>query len=1055
MGGRVPNDGPRARGDAGAPASHAVPVFAGRGSRSHERKPVAALRREAAEAPSRDEPRVFVQFAGFPRSGHSILGSILDAHPDALVSHELDAMGLLRAGLSLPEILALVRANSAAFERDGRWWNGFSYAIPGAAGGASTRPSVMGDKKGDWALRHVMAEPGLLDALRGELGGRRAAWIAVVRNPYDNVATLSLRKGRLYDRERIEAASGDDFAARLASRRGDGIAAAVLPEMVEDYARLCDGLAALKARVDPADWLELRQDRFVAAPEEGIAEALRFLGLPDEGFAARAVGIVERTPSRTRHAIRWPEEARRAVDALVARHDFLAGFVFEEPAGRAAAGRAPAGRAAAAPRLVTCVGVEHDLPLLGHFLDHYAALGVAPDRMHPILQSAEPDAPGLARAREILARRGAEPAEEWIGPYTSAGMWERRRAVQERLAAADDWVLNADADEFHDYPAPLGEVIAFCEERGVRCVQGPFVDRIAPGGVLAAADPDASPWETFPVSADAGTAIGKRPGLDDATGTVKIMLHRGDVAPGLGGHHPANLPEEALLYGAGPMVFPRIKSAAFRFALPCRVWHFKWTAPLREGLERRRATPGASRAGSVYGGRILDYLERRGGRIDLADLIVEERREPAGDWRAQVERLAEAGARIARARRRARRPGVRDVAPGWRVRQLTVGTADEVFHSHSYYDIPVLDPAGERVAAHRMRFQGRWMTPEDEVEIGVVEAGRGGFAPLGTSRAWSWQQGPMAQWLPDGRRLVWNDREGDRFVARLHDVEAGGTRTLGRPVYALDPAGGAALSTNMARLDGARPGYGYVGGAGARLDVGAPEEDGIWRLDLATGEERLILSLRDAVRFLRRRLPREERPEHRSGALVHWFNHLKVSPDGRRFTTKLRWRAADLKGPWTGLMGVSLTCAMDGTDLRLLARGTSHVMWLDAERLYLWHQAEGAFATIRDAAPEGADRTEPFPELITRNVHFRHVPEAPDLCVFDTPYAEEIDLTLLRRGDGSVARLARFTGHDPKHGPFRCDLHPVPSAAGDRIVVTSLQDGGRQLYVVERDGGAS
>ena len=281
----------------------------------------------------RPDPRTFVQFAGFPRSGHSVVGSILDAHPGALVSHELDAMGLLRAGLALPEILALIEANTEAFERSGRWWNGFCYAVPGAAGGASARPQVMGDKKGDWALRHHMADSGVLETLRRELGGRRAAWIAVVRNPYDNVATLSLRKGQLYDRVRIGASSSDDFAARLAARQGGpgGIAASVLPEMVEDYAALCEGLSALKARVAPADWLELRQDRFVADPEAGVAALLAFLGLADaEGFSARAAEIVERTPSRTRHAIGWPPEARRAVDALVARHDFLGGFGFDD-----------------------------------------------------------------------------------------------------------------------------------------------------------------------------------------------------------------------------------------------------------------------------------------------------------------------------------------------------------------------------------------------------------------------------------------------------------------------------------------------------------------------------------------------------------------------------------------------------------------------------------------------------------------------------------------------------------------------------------------------------
>jgi hypothetical protein len=400
-------------------------------------------------------------------------------------------------------------------------------------------------------------------------------------------------------------------------------------------------------------------------------------------------------------------------------------------------------------------------------------------------------------------------------------------------------------------------------------------------------------------------------------------------------------------------------------------------------------------------------------------------------------------------------------ADGWRVRQLTFGTAAGRYHAHSYYDIPVLTDDGTRAAAYRMGIVGRWMTPDDAVEIGIVDVERGGFRRIGRSRAWSWQQGPMAQWLPDGRQLVWNDRHrdgptapkaGDAFVARLYDTETGTTRTLPRTVYALTPSGDAALSVNMARLDHARPGYGYPGGAGAQVGVGAPENDGVWKMSLHPGGPApdLILPLSRAVAFLAEHLPKDEREAHLSGALSHWFNHLKVSPDGRRFTTKLRWRAAGFEGKWTGHMGVSLTCGMDGRGLSLLARGTSHVMWLDAETLCFWHQAEGRFATARDAIPEATDYGVPYPELIVKNVHFRHVEDVARLAVFDTPYAEEVEVNLLDRQTGVPQRLARFGGHVPPHGPFRCDLHPVPSRDGSRILVTSLHDGGRQLYVVER-----
>ncbi|NDV00064.1 glycosyltransferase family 2 protein [Pseudoroseicyclus tamaricis] len=731
-------------------------------------------------------------------------------------------------------------------------------------------------------------------------------------------------------------------------------------------------------------------------------------------------------------------------------------------------------RRAQRPRLISCIGVDGpgdgDLPLLPHFLKHYLRLGISRGRIHLILNAASADSPNLARAREIVGRFGTAPPEVWVGPYTSGDMWDRRRALQQKVAGPDDWIVNADADEFHAYPAPLDEVTEVCAELGVRCVQGPFVDRIASDGRLAPVEEGRPLFAQFPLAADVGGAIGKRPGAEDATGTVKLMLHRGDVVPGLGGHSVQNVRPAALVYNLPLQQFPRIKAPEWRFRLPFLVWHFKWTAGLAEGLEARRSTAGASAAGSSYGGRILDYLHETGGRIvpEHVRLAPEGIGEAHEGWRDEVTALAEAGARLRPVRTRAVRQRkaaeatAASLAPGWRVRQLTFGSAGGAFHAHSYYDIPVLSDDASRVAAYRMGIEGRWMTPRDAVEIGIVDVERGGFAPVGTSHAWSWQQGPMAQWLPGDRGLVWNDRAsvgaegGDAFVARLYDTATGETCTLPRPVYCLAAGGQVGLSLNMARLDKVRPGYGYPGGAGTGLDEGAPEGDGIWAVSLVNPDAppRLLLPLSRAVQVLAAWLPEAEREEHLSGALVHWFNHAKVSPDGRRFTAKLRWRAADLKSRWTGLMGVSITCGMDGEDMAILARGTSHVMWDGPDRLYFWHQAEKRFVTMTDAVPEGTNGAVPHPDLITANVHFRHIPDAPMFAVYDTPYEPEIDVMWLDRQTGEAERLARFHNHQPPHGPYRCDLHPVPSRDGRRIIVTSLQDGGRQIYVLEREASA-
>lgn len=383
----------------------------------------------------------------------------------------------------------------------------------------------------------------------------------------------------------------------------------------------------------------------------------------------------------------------------------------------------------------------------------------------------------------------------------------------------------------------------------------------------------------------------------------------------------------------------------------------------------------------------------------------------------------------------------------WTCRQLTFGTDKERFHNHCYYDIPVFDPSSRYLAGIETRFVKRHPKPEDTVTVGIVDTESAtGWKPLATSRAWSWQQGPMAQWLPHGQRLAWNDRDEDQFTSRIYDLDTGNTQTLPRPLYAIDPHGRFGLSVNMARLDRLRPGYGYAGGSDQHADQSAPSEDGVWRVNLETGDSDLILPLAKAVEFLRSRLPFLKRLGHRLKSYVYWFNHVKIAPGGKRFTVKLRFREPG-KG-WNDQQGVSLTCNCDGGDLRLLVDATSHVIWLDDGRLYLWRN-DGVHL-YRDDAPQGTHLARIGGEELSQNVHIRHLPLSPEEFVYDTPYQEEIKVFHLDTKTEERNRIAVFKNHLPKRGPFRCDLHPCPSPDAQKIAVSSLQDGGRQIYLLQR-----
>lgn len=268
-------------------------------------------------------------------------------------------------------------------------------------------------------------------------------------------------------------------------------------------------------------------------------------------------------------------------------------------------------------RLITCAGVEHDLALLPHFLTYYSELGIAPCNMHVVLQASNDNTKNMHDAVALLDKYGIQPEEVWIAAYTSQTMWEKRREIQQKVAHADDWIISADVDEFHEFPGDLTAFLAYCDKNKLDCVQGVFIDRLAPQGELSTVRQDCSIWHQFPIQADVMCTIRQHEEGHWAAGTVNVMACKGRVPLSIGGH--------GALAGQAPVNYfsgrhlgkvPGIGLARVRFAMPLRVHHFKWTDRLADSLKKRLATPGVSERGKMYGEALLNHIDGQ-GRIQV------------------------------------------------------------------------------------------------------------------------------------------------------------------------------------------------------------------------------------------------------------------------------------------------------------------------------------------------------------------------------------------------------------------------------------------------------
>jgi hypothetical protein len=371
------------------------------------------------------------------------------------------------------------------------------------------------------------------------------------------------------------------------------------------------------------------------------------------------------------------------------------------------------------------------------------------------------------------------------------------------------------------------------------------------------------------------------------------------------------------------------------------------------------------------------------------------------------------------------------------------------FHWFGYYDKFQFDPTNRFVLSNKVNFEHRSPTADDVIEIGMVDIQeKDRWIPLGKTRAWNWQQGCMLQWLPDSdSKIIWNDREKDRFVSHILDVKTGDKRTLPSAIYSVSPNGKEAVSCDFSRVADCRPGYGYAGFRDKFFDDMAPEESGVTHVNLETGAEKLIVTHKQLANT-------GEVMENHPTSKHHAY-HLLVSPDGKRFIMLHRWTQ-----PKGGHLTRLITAAMDGSDLRIIIPNgfASHFIWRDSK--HILSQAKGWLGNDQAGDFLFEDKDSGIVEEIGKGVldpagHLTYL-RNNDWILNDTypkgvrriqtPHLYHIKTN--RRID-----LGHFPSPPEYKGEWRVDNHPRSSRDERWVCIDAPQgDQGRQLHLIDIQG---
>jgi hypothetical protein len=130
-------------------------------------------------------------------------------------------------------------------------------------------------------------------------------------------------------------------------------------------------------------------------------------------------------------------------------------------------------------------------PSTPHFLNYYSAVGID-HFFFAVDEAIASSVESVTRHWPCTAWRTADAAESLYGVKAVSDM--RRRHCE-----PDEWVVIADLDEFHLYPAPLPTLISSAETEGSNNIHGTMVDMLAEdGGLPPLPPPDGDLWALFP-----------------------------------------------------------------------------------------------------------------------------------------------------------------------------------------------------------------------------------------------------------------------------------------------------------------------------------------------------------------------------------------------------------------------------------------------------------------------------------------------------------------------------------------------------------------------------
>lgn len=250
--------------------------------------------------------QTYIMFIGYPRSGHSLVGALLDAHPNIIVAHEQNALQYFLLGFSKKQVFSMLISNSVRQAMSGRMSTGYSCAVPRQFQGKYTKLKVIGDKKGGVSANLLKENPDLFRIMEEKLG-IPVKYIHVYRNPFDNITTWARGGNRV-----LKPVTNKDLEVVITKYFSNA-------EIIRQFKE------SRKIEI-----IDIKHEDLIKQPKESLNFLVKKIGLgASDDYLESCSSIVFENPKKTRHSIDWPVHLVNLVLQNMAKYPWLADYNFD------------------------------------------------------------------------------------------------------------------------------------------------------------------------------------------------------------------------------------------------------------------------------------------------------------------------------------------------------------------------------------------------------------------------------------------------------------------------------------------------------------------------------------------------------------------------------------------------------------------------------------------------------------------------------------------------------------------------------------------------------